>query len=40
MSTDMVNWVSLGTCTADGNVDFTDSNTATGSLRLYRAVEQ
>ena len=42
MSTDMVNWVSLGACTADadGNVEFTDPNAAAGPLRFYRAVEQ
>ncbi len=42
VSTDMVNWVSLGTCTADaqGEVEFTDPNTATRSARFYRAVEQ
>jgi len=42
MSTDMVNWESLGTCTADGdgNVEFTDRNAASQPLRFYRAVEQ
>jgi hypothetical protein len=42
MSTDMVKWVSLGTCTADaeGNVEFSDPNVAKQSLRFYRAVEQ
>ena len=42
MSTDMVNWVPLGSCTADadGNVEFTDTNAAIRSPRFYRAVEQ
>ena len=42
MSTDMVKWASLGTCTADaeGNVEFSDPNVAKQSLRFYRAVEQ
>jgi hypothetical protein len=42
MSTDMVNWVSLGACTADsdGNVEFADPNSAAQPLRFYRAVEQ
>lgn len=42
MSTDMMNWVSLGICTADGdgNVEFTDRNTVSQPIRLYRAVEQ
>ncbi len=42
VSTDMVNWVSLGTCTADaqGEVEFTDPAVASRSARFYRAVEQ
>jgi hypothetical protein len=42
MSTNVVNWVSLGTCTADaqGDVEFTDPNTANQQVRFYRAVEQ
>jgi hypothetical protein len=42
VSSDMVNWVSLGTCKADneGNAQFTDSNAANRSLRFYRAVER
>ena len=42
VSTDMVNWVSLGTCTADadGDVEFTDPNVANQPVRFYRAVEQ
>lgn len=42
VSTDMVNWAPLGTCTADadGNVEFTDPNSAAQALRFYRAVEQ
>ena len=42
VSTDMVNWVTLGACTADGNgdVEFTDPNVATPSARFYRVVEQ
>ena len=42
VSTDMVNWVPLGTAAADaeGNVEFTDPNTAHQPLRFYRAVEQ
>ena len=42
VSTDMVKWVSLGTCTADaeGNVEFTDPNVARQPLRFYRALEQ
>jgi hypothetical protein len=41
-STDMVKWVTLGTCTADdaGNAEFTDPNVAKQPLRFYRAVEQ
>jgi hypothetical protein len=42
VSTNMVNWMTLGTCTADaeGNVEFTDSNVGSASVRLYRVVEQ
>jgi hypothetical protein len=42
VSTDMVKWVSLGTCTADadGNVEFTDPSVAKQPLGFYRAVEQ
>ena len=42
VSTDMVNWVSLGTCTADaqGDVEFTDPAVVSRSARFYRAVEQ
>ena len=42
MSTDMVKWATLGTCTADaeGNVEFSDPNVAKQPLRFYRAVEQ
>ena len=42
VSTDMVNWVSLGACTADaeGNVEFTDPNAAHQPLRFYRAIER
>jgi hypothetical protein len=42
VSTDMVNWVSLGTCTADGegDIEFSDHNTANQQVRFYRAVEQ
>ena len=42
MSTDLVNWVTLGVCTADdqGDVQFTDPSTATQPARFYRAVEQ
>jgi hypothetical protein len=41
-STDLVNWVPVGTCAADGegNVEFTDPNAAKQPLRFYRAVEQ
>jgi hypothetical protein len=41
-STDLVKWVSLGTCTADpeGNVEFSDPKVAKQPLRFYRAVEQ
>jgi len=42
VSTDMVNWVPLGACTADaeGNAEYTDSNGAKQPQRFYRAVEQ
>jgi len=42
VSSDMVNWLSLGTCTANGNgdVEFTDPNTAHQQVRFYRVVEQ
>jgi hypothetical protein len=42
VSPDMLNWVSLGICTADaeGNVEFTDPNVAKQPLGFYRAVEQ
>jgi hypothetical protein len=42
VSTDMVNWVPLGTCTPDdeGNVEFAAPNTTNQPLRFYRAVEQ
>ena len=42
VSTDLVNWVSLGTCTADadGEVEFNDPNPANQQVRFYRAVEQ
>ena len=42
VSTDIVNWAPVGTCTADGdgNVEFTDLNAANQPLRFYRAVEQ
>jgi Concanavalin A-like lectin/glucanases superfamily/HYR domain/Immunoglobulin domain len=42
VSGDMVHWALLGTCAADadGNVQFTDPNTASHPLRFYRAVEQ
>jgi len=42
VSTDLVNWVPLGTCKADaeGNVQFTDPNGGNQPLRFYRAVEQ
>jgi hypothetical protein len=42
MSTDMVRWLPVGTCTADdeGNVEFTDPNTAGQPVRFYRAVGQ
>jgi hypothetical protein len=42
VSTDMVNWVPLGACTADaeGNAGYTDSNGAKQPQRFYRAVEQ
>jgi len=41
-STDMAHWLPLATCTADteGNVEFTDPNSARQPLRFYRAVEQ
>jgi hypothetical protein len=37
-----VNWVSLGTCTADGDgdVEFTDPNITVRSARFYRVIEQ
>ena len=42
VSTDMVNWVTLGTCKADaeGNVEFTDPGASESAARFYRAVEQ
>jgi hypothetical protein len=42
VSTDMVKWATLGTCTADaeGNVEFSDPSFANQPLRFYRAVEQ
>jgi hypothetical protein len=42
VSADMATWVSLGTfkADADGNVEFTDPNSANRPLRFYRAVEQ
>ena len=42
VSTDMVNWVILGTCRADadGNVEFSDNDAAHLSPRFYRAAEQ
>jgi hypothetical protein len=42
VSTDLVNWVPLGTGTADGdgNVEFTDTNAVNQPVRFYRAVEQ
>jgi hypothetical protein len=42
MSTDLVNWVPLGTSTEDagGNVQFTDPGAAHQPLRFYRVVEQ
>jgi hypothetical protein len=42
VSTDMVNWAPVGTCTANdqGDVEFTDANAGNQPLRLYRAVEQ
>ena len=42
VSTDLVNWVSLGTCTANagGEVEFSDPKSANQQLRFYRAVEQ
>jgi len=42
MSTDLVNWVPLGTCTADGegNFEFTVANGASQPFRFYRVVEQ
>jgi ribonucleotide monophosphatase NagD (HAD superfamily) len=42
VSPDMLNWVSLGICTADaeGNVEFTDPNVAKQPLGFYRAVER
>ena len=42
VSTDLVNWVSLGTCAADadGEVDFTDLNASAQSARFYRVIEQ
>jgi hypothetical protein len=42
VSTDMVNWAPVGTCTADdeGDVEFTDANAGDQPLRFYRAVEQ
>jgi hypothetical protein len=42
MSTDLVNWVPLGTCTADfaGNVRFTDPGAANQRARFYRVAQQ
>jgi hypothetical protein len=42
VSTDMLNWIVLGTCTADsdGNVSFTHANTSAQSPQFYRVVEQ
>jgi hypothetical protein len=42
MSTDLVNWVTLGTCSADeqGEVQFTDPTAGDQPSRFYRAVEQ
>jgi len=42
VSTDMVSWVPLGTCTADddGDVEFTDPVVASESARFYRVAEQ
>ncbi len=42
VSTDLVNWVPLGACTADGegNVEFTEPKALNQPLRFYRAVEQ
>jgi hypothetical protein len=42
VSTDLLNWVPLGTCAADseGNVEFTDPNSASLPTCFYRAVEQ
>ena len=42
VSTDMVNWTTAGTCTADdeGDVEFADVNAANQPLRFYRAVGQ
>jgi hypothetical protein len=42
VSTDLVHWVPVGNCTADseGDVDFTDANSANQSRRFYRAVEK
>jgi hypothetical protein len=42
VSTNMVNWVRLGTCTADaeGNVQFTDPGVANRPARFYRVAEQ
>ena len=42
VSTDLVKWGSLGTCTAnaDGDVEFTDPNTVTQQVRFYRVQER
>jgi len=42
VSTDLVNWVPLGTCTADedGDVEFTDPAVLSESARFYRVAEQ
>jgi hypothetical protein len=42
VSTDMMNWALVGNCAADGdgNVEFTDANSASQPLRFYRALEQ
>jgi hypothetical protein len=42
VSTDLVHWTTLGACSADadGNVEFTDSDTGGQAARFYRAVAQ
>jgi hypothetical protein len=42
VSADMVSWMPLGTCTADGDADveFTDPSGPSQSVRFYRVVEQ